>query len=116
MRSDDPSQRLDDIVENIGRIRRYVEGMDEAGFVGDTKTVDAVERCLERIAEAARRSGDRFDADYPGLDLPALRKFGSVPRHDYDSIQPALLWGFVRNRLDPLEAMARGERKKLNAG
>ena len=113
MPSNDPAQRLDDILENIGRIRAYTEGMDEAGFLQDIKTIDAVERCFERIAEAVRKLGDRFDADYPALDLPTLRGFGNVLRHDYDSVQPALLWGFVWDRLDPLEAMARKELKKL---
>ncbi len=115
MPSNDPAQRFDDILENIGRIRSYTEGMDEAGFLKDAKTKDAVERCFERIAEAIRKLGDQFDVDYPDLDLPALRGFGSVLRHDYDSVQPALLWGFVRDRLVPLEAMARSELDKLSA-
>lgn len=109
MPSDDPVQRLEDIRENIARIRAHVERMDETAFLRDAKAQDAVERCIERISEAARKLEDRFDADHPNLDLPALRRLGSVLRHDYDSIQPVLLWGFVRNRLDPLEAMARKE-------
>lgn len=113
MPSDDPARRLDDILENITRIRTYTEGMNEADFLSDGKTVDATERCLERIAEAARNLGGRFDADYPALNFPALRRFGSALRHDYDSIQPALLWGFIRDRLDSLEAMARSEIDKL---
>ena len=115
MPSNDPAQRFDDILENIGRIRSYTKGMDEAGFLKDAKTKDAVERCFERIAEAVRKLGDQFDANYPDLDLPTLRGFGSVLRHDYDSVQPALLWGFVRDRLVPLEAMARSELEKLSA-
>jgi len=115
MPSNDPAQRLDDILENIGRIRSYTKGMDEAGFLKDAKTKDAVERCFERIAEAVRKLGDQFDADYPDLDLPALRGFGSVLRHDYDSVQPALLWGFVKDRLVPLETMARSELDKFSA-
>ena len=114
MPSNDPAQCLDDILENIRRIRAYTEGMDEAGFLQDTKTIDAVERCFERIAEAARRLGDRLDSDYPALDLPALRGFGSVLRHDYGSVQPALLWGFARDRMEPLEAMARAELERLS--
>ncbi len=109
MPSRNPAQRLDDIIENITRIRAYVEGLDKEMFMRDTKTLDAVERCFERITEAARKLGERYDERYPELHLPALRKFGRALRHDYDSIQPALLWGFIRDRLDPLEAMARRE-------
>jgi uncharacterized protein with HEPN domain len=113
MPSEDPAQRLDDILQNVERIKDYVRGMDQAGFIADRKTIDAVERCFERIAEAARKIGDRFDSSYPDLNLHALRQFGSALRHDYDTIQPTLLWKFTKNRLDGLEKMAQIELKKL---
>ncbi|MCF6187234.1 MAG: diguanylate cyclase [Desulfobulbaceae bacterium] len=113
MPSSYPAQRLDDILENIGRIREYTNGMDLTNFIADRKTADAVERCFQRISEAALKLGDRYDADYPDLDLAALRGFGNVLRHDYDSVQPVLLWGFVRDRLEPMESMARIELEKL---
>ena len=116
MPSRNPAQRLDDILENIARLRAHVEGMDEAAFLRDAKTIDAVERCIERIAEAARKLGDAHDGAYPGLALPALRQLGSILRHDYDGVQPVLLWGFVQNRLVPLEKMARAELAKLAGG
>lgn len=116
MPSNDPVQRLEDIRANVARIRAHVEGMDEAAFLRDAKTQDAVERCIERIAEAARKLGETFDRDYPNLDLPALRRLGSVLRHDYDGVQPALLWGFVKNRLGPLDAMAEKELGRLAGG
>lgn len=41
MPSEDPVRRLNDIIENITRIRTYIEGMDESGFTHDDKTIDA---------------------------------------------------------------------------
>ena len=113
MPSEKPARRLGDIIESIARVRAHVDGMDEAAFLRDAKTIDAAERCIERIAEAARKLGDSYDRDYPELALPALRQLGSVLRHDYDGVQPILLWGFVRDRLGPLETMARAELAKL---
>ena len=113
MPTNDPALRFDDIVENIARLRDYTAGMTEADFTSDAKTIDATERCLERIAEAARKLGDGHDPTYPHLALPQLRKFGSILRHDYDTIQPLLLWRFIQDRLDGLEAMAREELAKL---
>jgi len=45
--------RVRHILEAIERIRQYTAGMDEAGFAGDQKTIDA--RCsqLQVIGEAA---------------------------------------------------------------
>ncbi len=113
MPTNDPALRFDDIVENIDRLRQYTAGMSESDFISDAKTIDATERCLERIAEAARKLGDGYDETHPHLALPHLRKFGSILRHDYDTIQPVLLWRFIQDRLDGLEAMARVELTKL---
>ena len=110
-----PEQRLDDILENIARIRDHIGKMDETAFLQDAKTIDATERCIERVAEAAQKLGERFDTDYPDLDLPALRKIGSVLRYDYDSVQPVFLWVFAKDRLAPLKAMAEEELKKLSS-
>ena len=55
MRSDKPLIRLGDILENVDRIRRYTEGYDFERFAGDSRCQDAVERCLLRISEAARK-------------------------------------------------------------
>ncbi len=101
--SEIPEQRLEDMLENIGRIRAYVEGRTRDDYLGDTMVQDAVERCFERITEAARKIGDRFDAGHPAAEFPKLRDFGGVLRHDYDRVDPALMWSFAKERLDVLE-------------
>jgi hypothetical protein len=56
--SEKPPRRLQDIIDNARAIFTYTEGMDLAAFEEDRKTYDAVERCLERISEAAAKLGD----------------------------------------------------------
>ncbi len=107
--SSDPEQRLRDILDNILRISAYVEGMAAAQFATDHKTQDAVERCLERICEAARKLGDTLDAKYPEAEFPKLRQLGSVLRHDYDFVDPDMLWRSATERLDSLERACRSE-------
>jgi uncharacterized protein with HEPN domain len=46
--------RVDDILEAIARIERYVEGLTIEQFKADQKTVDAVIRNLEIIGESVR--------------------------------------------------------------
>ncbi len=106
MPSERPHQRWTDIADNCRRIRTYTEDIDEAAFLASDMMRDAVERCLERIAEAARKLGDAYDADFPDADLPALRRFGSVLRHDYDGINPQALWRFVVGRVPVLARAA----------
>ena len=55
MPSKDPGQRLQDILDNIEALRRFIDGMDFEAFVADQKTFYAVTRALEIISEASRR-------------------------------------------------------------
>jgi uncharacterized protein with HEPN domain len=109
MSSSDPEQRLRDILDNISRIRSYLQGVAAPQFATDSKTQDAVERCLERICEAARKLGDALDAKYPEAEFLKLRQLGSVLRHDYDYIDTDMLWRSLTERLDPLEHACRSE-------
>ncbi|HEV3113060.1 MAG TPA: HepT-like ribonuclease domain-containing protein [Candidatus Binataceae bacterium] len=109
MSSSDPRRRLRDILDNISRIRSYMEGIAAQQLVADPKTQDAVERCLERICEAARKLGDTLDAKYPEVEFAKLRQLGSVLRHNYDDIDTDMLWRSVTERLEPLEQACRRE-------
>lgn len=78
MPTERPRRRLADIRENVDRIESHVAGLTFQQFRVDDKSRDAVERCLERIAEAARKLGDRYDDRYPDLDLLALRQMAET--------------------------------------
>ena len=102
MPSDKPARRLEDIVENARAIQRYVAGMDLRGFREDAKTYDAVERCLERIAEAAAKLGDLAPVLAPGPPWQQIRALGNRLRHEYDIIREDRLWDIVQVDLPPL--------------
>lgn len=56
---------LEHIVEAIERIYRYIEDIDEAAFLQDEKTQDAVIRNFEIIGEAARNI-ERYHNEFAG--------------------------------------------------
>ena len=102
MPSEKPARRLRDILGNADSIARYTEGMDLGAFTADAKTRDAVERCLERISEAARKLDEqapRLVGDQPWPQIAAL---GNRLRHHYDRIRADRLWEIVRNDLPSL--------------
>ena len=109
MSSENVAQRLADILENIERIENHVRGTTKIKFLGDDLLNDGVERCLERIAEAARKIGDQFDEKYTDINLQALRRLGSIFRHDYDTIRVELIWDFIKIELPKLREMAKIE-------
>ena len=97
--------RLQDIVDNADRIAGYVEGLDFTSFAADSKTADAVERCLQRITEAVIKIGpERMAEVSPFTPVEAVRGLGNTLRHDYDGIDLGIIWRTVRESLPALRA------------
>jgi uncharacterized protein with HEPN domain len=97
-------RRLQDIIDNAQAILRYTEGMDLATFEADRKTYDAVERCLERISEAAAKLGDMAVHLMPDQPWQKIRSFGNVLRHEYDAIREDRLFEIVQLNIPGLLA------------
>ena len=102
----DPAASFADILENLERIQDYVAGLDRETFGGDTLRRDAVERCLERICEAAFRLGEKATELAPSQPWADIRGLGNRLRHAYDRIDLDILWNTVRDRLPSLKADA----------
>lgn len=113
MPSSRPKDRLKEVIENASRILSYVEGMDEASFVSDQKTIDAVERCLMRMSEAAYKLGSEMDLRYPGAGWRNLRGLGNPLRHQYDLILPSEIWLGVQVALPRIMDTARQELDRI---
>ena len=78
--------------------------MDETAFGNDAKTYDAVERCLERISEAAAKLGDLGPSFMPDQPWQEIRALGNRLRHEYDAIREDRLWDIVQVDLSRLRA------------
>jgi uncharacterized protein with HEPN domain len=111
--SERPAQRLADIVENADAVQTYVAGMDLAGFERDRKTIDAVERCLERISEAAAKLGDVAAALAPDQPWQRIRALGNRLRHEYDDVPAYRLWDIAQADLPMLKAACMDALRRL---
>ena len=97
--------RLQDIVENIDWIALHITGFDAADFEADRKTVDAVERCLQRITEAVIKIGPaRMEQISPRTPVDAVRGLGNMLRHDYDRVDLGIIWQTITVSLPDLRA------------
>ncbi len=115
MHSERPAIRLQDIRENLRLIQSYVLGMDRAAFDADSRTRDAVERCLERVSEAATKLGDRAEALAPGPPWRAIRALGNVLRHAYDQVDPARIWEIATRDLTEMAVSVEEALKRLGS-
>jgi uncharacterized protein with HEPN domain len=90
--------------------------MDVTAFAKDRKTYDAVERCLERISEAAAKLGDLAPTLMPGQPWQEIRALGNRLRHEYDAIREDRLWDIVQIDLPPLCAACEEALRRLREG
>lgn len=102
MPSRDPLHRFEDILENIALIENFTSGMDLRSFSEDSKTSSAVERCLERISEAAKKLEGHSEACCPEIAWPQLRALGNLLRHEYDRVDLIRIWLLIEDNLPPL--------------
>jgi uncharacterized protein with HEPN domain len=100
--SENPIHRFEDILDNIKRIERYTRSLTFAQFEGDEQCRDAVEHCLLRISEAAKKLEGVADGLLPTLPWRSIRAIGNVLRHQYDDVDPGTIWEIVTNELSPL--------------
>lgn len=88
--------------------------MSFAQFRADQRTVDATERCLQRITEAVIKLGaDRLATIAPQLPFERIRGLGNILRHEYDNIDHGSIFSVVTDELPGLltacqEALSKG--------
>jgi len=103
---------LEDILDSIKKIEKYVKGLDVSGFEKDQKTKDAVFRNFEIIGEAATRLSKKFKESHLELELHRAIGLRNQLIHGYDKIKPAIIWRTIKNDLPKLKKQIEGILKK----
>lgn len=104
---------LDDMLEATERIERYVVGLDQAGFLADEKTSDAVVRNIEILGEAAAHVPDDFKASTPDLEWTRIVGLRNRVVHGYFAVDLELVWQIVVSDLPGLVSRLRATRDSL---
>lgn len=102
------SQWLHDILKAAARIESYTADMNFETFRESPMVIDAVERNLQKISEAAIRLGDRALVMCPGIPWHNVRGMGNWLRHQYDAIDLELIWLTVTDKIPVLKAAVLG--------
>ncbi|MBA2692025.1 MAG: DUF86 domain-containing protein [Rubrobacter sp.] len=76
--------------------------MNYAEFAGDEKTLDAVERNLITIGEAAGHIPEGVREENPDVPWSSMRGMRNVAAHRYFGMDTETVWDTVKQNLPPL--------------
>ena len=95
---------LKDILEAIDRIQRYVGGLSEAEFLGNTEKQDAVIRNLEVIGEAVRNIPAEMRRKHKEVAWTLIAGTRDKLIHHYFGVNWEIVWNVVQEKLPSLKA------------
>jgi len=87
---------LQDILECIEKINKYILDLNLSSFLSDEKTQDAVARNFEIIGKAASRLSDGFRNANPHINWRILKDFRNKLIHVYEIIDYTIVWSAVK--------------------
>jgi len=90
---------IEDMLEAMTKIERYIKAMDYNAFSQNTLVIDAVVRNLEVIGEAATNIPENIRDSY--LNIPWRRMVGlrNIVIHEYFGIDLKIIWEIVSRNL-----------------
>lgn len=92
-----------DMLEAIGKVQRYTEGLTYKEFEANDMVIDAVVRNLEVIGEAARHIPEDLRNRYTGVDWRRVIGFRNIVIHQYFDVDPEIVWTIATQRLQDLK-------------
>ena len=93
---------LVDILLHAHDALSYTSGIDKEGFFSDSKTYNAVIRCLEVIGEAVKRVSAETRLAHPEIPWSKMAKMRDFLIHAYDRVDLDQIWDTVRDDLPGL--------------
>ncbi len=87
--------RIQDILDAVGAVQKYTEGMEFKSFIEDRRTVDAVVRNLIIIGEAAVHVPEDICLKHPEIHWYDMRGMCNFVVHEYFRASDAVIWDTV---------------------
>jgi uncharacterized protein with HEPN domain len=105
--------RLQDILDAIDGIRETVSSVTYEEFARSWTMLRAVERGLEIISESSRSVPLPLKEKTASIPWAQIAAIGNVLRHEYQRVEPLIVWNIVHDDLDDLYSAIFGLIKTL---
>jgi len=81
-----------DMMEACEAIQRFIEPVDQSGFLNDELRQSGVLQKLIVIGESAARLSDEFKQHHPGIEWLDIIGFRNIAVHEYFAIMWQIVW------------------------
>ena len=98
----DLPSRLEDILDAINDVTRFLTGRSYDDYQRDKLLRLAIERCVEIISEASRHIPPDMKARHAVVPWQNVADIGNVLRHAYQSVDPQIMWEVVTRHVTVL--------------
>lgn len=99
----DYAMYIEDMLESIGYIDKYVQGTTEVQFSQDKQLQDAVIRRLGIIGEAATRLTEEIRTMIPDIPWKSVVGLRNIVIHEYSNISLGKVWDVIQHDLPPMK-------------
>ena len=98
---------MEDILDAITKVAKFIEGMTFDQFSADDKTTFAVIRALEIIGKATKQIPEQVRNSYPKLPWREMAGIRDKLIHDYFGVNIKVVWKTATEDLPKLESEMR---------
>lgn len=106
---------LEDILNSIKKIKKYVKDMSFNDFLKDEKSIDAVTRNFEIIGEAVSNLPIEFKNKYPQIPWRNIKDMRNSIIHQYWKVDLEIEWEIIQTKLSLLEKQIKEIIQKENS-
>jgi uncharacterized protein with HEPN domain len=94
--------RLEDILNSIRVVNAAVRSANLQKLLDDQFFKYGIERAIEIISEASRHISDEDIQRHPEIPWRNIKVIGNLIRHEYEHVDPAIIWEIATIHLGPL--------------
>lgn len=105
---------LNDIIDSINKIYKFIEDVDIENLENDEKTLFAVIRALEIIGEAVKKIPLEIKNDYPDVPWKEIASMRDILIHEYFGVSVNVIKRTIKDDLPYLFEIINNSIKRIN--